>query len=641
MTKTIAPYGSWKSPITADLITAKTIGFMQQCIDGEDIYWSELRPLEDGRYVIMRRTPNGNITECTPPDFYVRTRVHEYGGGAFTVVDGIIYFCNFKDQHLYRQPIGAAPELLTPQEGYRYADLVVDQKRNRIICSREDHTKEAEAVNTIVSIDLNGNDSGKILVEGKDFYSSARLNPDGNRLAWLTWNHPNMPWDGCELWVAEVTEDGTLQNAELVAGSATESIFQPEWSPDGILHFVAESTGWWNLYRWKEGRAEALFPMEAEFGLPQWVFGMSTYVFLSARQIICAYSQNGTWHLASLDTAEKKPSPIETPFTDILYLHSGKEFVTFFGGSPSQPRSIVRLDAHTGETEIIKQVFEVTIDLEYFSVPRPISFPTRGGKNAHAFYYAPHNKDHEAPQEERPPLLVISHGGPTAPAFTVLDFDIQYWTSRGFAVVDVNYGGSTGYGREYRQRLNGNWGIVDVDDCCNAALYLVGQGLADPKRLAIRGGSAGGYTTLACLAFRDVFKAGASHFGISDLEAFARDTHKFESRYLESLIGEDPERKDLYYERSPINFIHNFNCPIILFQGDEDQIVPPDQSRLMFEAVCAKKIPAAYLLFEGEQHGFRKAESIKRALEGELYFYSRIFKFDLAEEIEPVQIENL
>ena len=641
MNKIIAPYGSWRSPITADLITAKTIGFVQHFIDGEDIYWSESHPLEEGRYVIMRRRPDGEITECTPPDFYVRSRVHEYGGGAFTVSDGVIYFCNFKDQRLYRQPIGGAPELFTPQEGYRYADFVVDKKRHRILCIREDHTQGGEAVNTIVSIDLNGNDNGKILVEGNNFYSSARLSPDGNKLAWLTWNHPNMPWDGCELWVAEVNGDGTLQNADLVAGSATESIFQPEWSPDGILHFVAETTGWWNLYRWQDGKAEALYPMEAEFGLPQWVFGMSTYGFLSANKIFCTYTQNGMWYLASLDTTEKQLMPIETPFTDILYVHCGKGFTTFFAGSPTQPNSLIRFEESSGRFETIKQTFEVTVDSGYFSIPQPSSFPTTGSKKAHAFYYAPHNKDYEAPQGGRPPLLVISHGGPTAPAFTGLYFDIQYWTSRGFAVVDVNYGGSTGYGREYRQRLNGKWGIVDRDDCCNAALYLVERGLADPNRLAIRGGSAGGYTTLTCLAFKDVFKAGASHFGISDLEAMAKDTHKFESRYLDSMIGPYPERKDLYYERSPINYVQNFNCPLILFQGDEDKIVPPSQSQLMFEAVRAKEIPVAYVLFEGEQHGFRKSESIKRALEGELYFYSKIFKFNLAEEIEPVQIENL
>jgi dipeptidyl aminopeptidase/acylaminoacyl peptidase len=641
MSRTIAPYGSWKSPITTDLITAKTIRFTQNCIDKDDIYWSESRPLEGGRYVIMRRTPDGNITECTPPDYYVRSRVHEYGGAAFTVVDGIIYFCNFKDQHLYRQALEGKPELLTPGDGYRYADLVIDQRRNRMICIREDHTAEGEAINTIVSIDLRGNDNGTILLEGNNFYSSARLSPDGSKLAWLTWNHPNLPWDGCELWVADVQQGGAIENPALITGSMTESIFQPEWSPEGVLYFVAEYTGWWNLYRWKEGKTEALCPMKAEFGYPQWIFDVTIYGFLSEQTILTVYTQNGMWHLAYIDTVEKNIRPIETPFTDMLLVKCGNGFATFFGGSPTNPDALARLDSSTGKIEIIKQSFELTLALEDFSLPQPITFLTTGGKNAHAFYYAPVNKSYQAPLDEKPPLLVLSHGGPTAAAFTFLYFDIQYWTSRGFAIVDVNYGGSTGFGREYRKRLNDNWGIVDVDDCCNAALYLVEQGLADPKRLAIRGGSAGGYTTLACLVFRDVFHAGASHFGISDLEFFAKDTHKFESRYLFSLVGLYPECKDIYYKRSPIHFVQNLNCPIILFQGADDEIVPPSQSQLMYEAVSDKGIPVAYLLFEEEQHGFRKAESIQRSFEAELYFYSKVFHFDLAEEIEPVRIENL
>jgi len=641
MSKTIASYGSWKSPITADLITAKTIGLTGHRIDGDDIYWSELRPLEDGRYVIMRRTPDGNVTECTSPEFSARTRVHEYGGGAFTVHKGVIYFSNFKDGHLYRQSMDGSPEILTPAEDYRYADIIVDEKRNRLICIREDHTGEGEAVNSIVSINLNGNDNGTILIAGNNFYSNARLNPDGNKLAYLTWNHPNMPWDGTELWVADVTEDGTLQNPTLITGSASESIFQPEWSSDGILHFVAEPTGWWNLYRWVNGKAEALHPMEAEFGMPQWIFGMSTYAFISTNKILCSYTQNGLWFLAFLEIDTKKFTIIESPYTDIHFPRAGNGFVIFSAGSPSQPDSLIRMDVETLKMETIKQAFEVTVGAEYLSQAKPISFPTTGGKSAHAIYYAPQNKDFAAPENEKPPLMVISHGGPTGATGTTLEYGIQYWTSRGFAVLDVNYGGSTGYGREYRQRLNRNWGIVDVDDCCNAALYLVEQRLADPNRLAIRGGSAGGFTTLACLAFKDVFKAGASHFGVSDLEALAIDTHKFESRYLDSMIGPYPARKDLYDQRSPINFAQNIKCPIILFQGDEDKVVPPSQSQLMFEAVRAREIPTAYVLFEGEQHGFRKAESIKRALEGELYFYSKIFKFDLADEVEPVQIENL
>ncbi|MGZ6317241.1 MAG: alpha/beta hydrolase family protein, partial [Anaerolineales bacterium] len=435
---------------------------------------------------------------------------------------------------------------------------------------------------------------------------------------------------------------GCLENGQRVTGGPTDSVFQPEWSPEGILHFVVESSGWWNLYGWDGSMLEALYPMQAEFGLPQWVFSMSTYGFVSPTRILCSYTQDGTWHLAWLDTAAKKLSQIETTYTDISDIRVGKDFAVFTAGSPTQPLSVVRMDLETGKQEALKQAFDVTVDPAYFSIPQSITYPTDGGAESHGIYYPPANKDFVAPASERPPLMVISHGGPTSATGTVLRYAIQYWTSRGIAVLDVNYGGSTGYGRDYRQRLNGNWGVVDVADCCNGALYLVEQGLADRDRLAIRGGSAGGYTTLACLTFRpDVFKAGASHYGLSELEVFVKDTHKFESRYLYSMIGPYPERKDLYIQRSPINSIQNISAPLILFQGDEDKIVPPSQSQMMFEAVRAREVPVAYLLFKGEQHGFRKAENIKRSLEAELYFYSKIFGFPLADPIEPVQIENL
>ncbi|MFN8401835.1 MAG: prolyl oligopeptidase family serine peptidase [Anaerolineales bacterium] len=641
MSKTTSHYGSWHSPITADLINAKTISPIETKVDGDDIYWIESHPLEEGRHVIMRHTPDGKITECTPAGFNARTSVHEYGDGAFTVHKGSIYFVNYKDQRIYCQAPGESPVMLTPGEGYRYADLIIDEKHNRIICVREDHTSEGEAVNTIVSVNLNGNDNGTILVSGNNFYSSARLNPTGTQLSYLTWNHPNMPWDGCELWLTNVHDDGTLHHVDLVAGSASECIFQPDWSPDGVLHFIAEPEGWWNLYRLKDGKIEALHPMEAEFGEPQWVFNMAKYGFLSSEKIFCAYTQNGLWYLALLDTRSKEFSPIQSTFSYAENVHCGKGFAVFIGGSFDQPLSIIRYDAKKNSFETIKQAFEVTVDKGYLSTPQPISFPTTGDKTAHAIYYPPLNKDFSAPDGERPPLIVISHGGPTSQTVTVLQYKIQYWTSRGFAVVDVDYGGSSGYGREYRKRLNGNWGIVDVDDCCNAALYLVKEGLADPERLAIRGGSAGGFTTFACLAFSNVFKAGAGHFGVSELEIFVKDTHKFESRYLFTLVGPYPERKDLYYERSPINYAHQINCPLILFQGDDDKVVPPSQSQLMYEAVRGREIPTAYILFKGEQHGFRKADSIKRSLEGELYFYSKIFKFDLAEDIPAIEIDNL
>jgi dipeptidyl aminopeptidase/acylaminoacyl peptidase len=639
----VSPYGSWKSPITSELITKDSISLIELAVDSQNIYWVESRPSEAGRYAIMRREPEGKLTECIPSDYSARTTVHEYGGGAFTVSDGVIYFSNFRDQRLYRQSVGGKPEVITPGDGYRYADLVVDRKRDRLICIREDHTGKGEAVNTIVSVGLSGGDNGKILIEGNNFYASARLNPDGTKLAYLTWNHPNMPWDGCELWVADILPDGMLSpNRRLVAGSTTESIFQPEWSPDNVLYFVSENGGWWNLYHWQNERVESIYPMEEEFGEPQWLFGMTTYDFVSPTKIICCYSQNGTWHLSWLETSTGKLTPITTPFTDFSSIRAGKGFAVFIAGSPISPAEITRFDVETGKIESLKQSFESRVGASYISIPQPINFPTTSGKEAHANYYPPVNADFTAPKGELPPLIVISHGGPTSTSGTTLRYNIQYWTSRGFALLDVNYGGSSGYGREYRQRLNGYWGVVDVDDCCNGALYLVKKGLADPKRLTIRGGSAGGYTTLACLTFRsEVFNAGASHYGLSELEAFIKETHKFESRYMVSLLGPYPERKDVYYERSPINFTKNIACPLILFQGDEDKIVPPSQSQLMFEAVRAKGLPVAYLLFKGEQHGFRKAENIRRSLEAELYFYSKIFGFTLADPVEPVEIKNL
>jgi dipeptidyl aminopeptidase/acylaminoacyl peptidase len=460
-------------------------------------------------------------------------------------------------------------------------------------------------------------------------------------LAWLTWSHPNLPWDGTELWVARINDDGSLGGAELIAGGASESIFQPEWSPGGVLHFVSDRTGWWNLYRWRGGRVEHLYEAEAEFGAPQWGFRMSTYGFESGDRIICAYNDQGNWRLARLDCAARALEPVETPYTEISSLQVARGRAVFTGGSPTEALSVVGVDLATREVEVLRRSGSIEIDEGYLSIPQAIEYPTEGGLTAHAFFYPPQNRDYAAGPDERPPLMVISHGGPTGATTTTLKLTVQYWTSRGIGVLDVNYGGSTGYGRAYRERLNGNWGVVDVDDCVNGALYLVERGLADGDRLIIRGGSAGGYTTLAALTFRDVFKAGASYYGISDLEVLETDCHKFESRYNRSLIGPYPERQDLYKARSPIHFTDSLSCPIILFQGLEDKVVPPNQAEMMFDAARAKGLPVAYIPFEGEQHGFRKAENIKRSLDGELYFYSKVFGFDLADPVEPVKIENL
>ena len=656
-TQQVAPYGSWKSPITADMIVAKSVRLQQIAIDGQDIYWNESRPTEGGRYVIVRwnesDSPNGEMgilpSDVTPSPFNARTTVHEYGGGDFIVVGGTIYFSNFADQRIYCQPPNGEPRPVTGEGDMRYAGYVFDAPRNRLICVREDHTAPAgrgtlppdQVVNTIVAISLDDG-SGRVLVSGSDFYFTPCLSPDGARLAWLSWNHPNMPWDETELWVGEFGPDGAVTASRRIAGGNGESIFQPEWSSDGVLHFVSDRTGWWNLYRWRDGQAEPLCEMEAEFGLPQWVFHQRTYAFESPGSIICTYVQEGVWHLARLDTNQSRLEPIEIPYTFITEPKVSDGHLVFKAGSPTETISIVRLNLRTGESQTLRRSDEITIAADNFSSPENIEFPTENGQaTAHAFFYPPRNPDFRAPDDELPPLLVISHGGPTGATSAVLSLNTQFWTSRGFGVLDVNYGGSSGYGRAYRERLKGQWGIVDVDDCINGALYLVEQRQADGNRLAIRGGSAGGYTTLCALTFYNVFKTGASYYGVSDVEILTKETHKFESRYLDGLIGPYPERRDLYVERSPVHFIERLSCPLILFQGLEDKIVPPNQAEMMYVTVKQKGLPVAYLAFEREQHGFRRAETIKRAREAELYFYSRIFAFDLADPVEPVHIDNL
>jgi dipeptidyl aminopeptidase/acylaminoacyl peptidase len=638
--KQIAPYGSWKSPITTDLVVKESVILFQAALDGGDIYWLECRPQEKGRYVIVRRAPDGALADVTPAPFSARTRVHEYGGAHFMVCEGVVYFSNEADQRLYRQRPGQPPEPLTPPTNWRFADAVMDGKRRRLICVREDHTQAPqEAVNTIVGVSLDTGEAAA-LVSGNDFYASPRLSPDGQRLAWLTWNHPNMPWDGCELWVAELDPEGGLVMPQRVAGGLAESIFQPAWSPQGELHFVSDRSGWWNLYRWRDGKAESLHPMPAEFGAPQWVFGSSCYAFAPGG-ILCYYQQGGKAHWAWLEAATLELEPLDLPYTSVYQLQAGDGKAVFIAGSPTEAASVVSLDLATRRLEVLRRSSELTIEAGYLSIPQAIDFTTLDGQTAHAFYYPPTNRDFAAPEGERPPLLVLSHGGPTAKSEALLNFRLQYWTSRGFAVVDVNYRGSSGFGRAYREQLKGQWGIVDRDDCARAALHLVEQGLADGSRLAIRGGSAGGFTTLCCLTFTEVFKAGASYFGVSDLVSLATDTHKFEARYLDGLVGPYPERSDLYLARSPVHHIHRLSCPLILFQGLEDRVVPPSQSEKMYQAVRAKGLPVAYLAFEGEGHGFRQAAALRRSLEAELYFYAKVFGFELADPVEPVQIQNL
>ncbi len=606
------PYGFWKSPITSDLIVAKSIGLSEVQLDGSDVYWLESRPDEAGRSVLVSLSAG----DVTPQPFNVRTRVHEYGGGAWTVADGVLYFSNDSDRRLYRLDRGAAaPRPITPEGPWRYADGIIDKHRDRWIGVREDHAVEGrEPVNQIVAIDAAGT---RVLAAGHDFYSSPRLSPDGRKLAYLAWDHPRMPWVGTTLYMQDLEGGEPVE----IAGGERESIFQPEWSPDGALYFVSDRTGWWNLYT--GDRAVAAMP--AEFGRPQWVFGMSAYAFAGPGRIVASYIEQGLTRLALIDVNTSALTPIDLPYTDFSSVRSSGDRVVFRAGSATTPAGIVLLDLATGHHQTLKQSTNAADDpalARYFTNVEAIEYPTTGDRTAFGLYYPAFNPDYTAPSGDMPPLLVKCHGGPTSAASSTLDLRTQYWTSRGIAVLDVNYGGSTGYGREYRERLDGNWGIVDVDDSVAGARYLADRGLVDRNRTVIAGGSAGGYTVLAALTFRDYFRGGASYYGVSDLAVLARDTHKFESRYLDSLIGAWPTMEELYRERSPIFHTERLSAPVIFFQGEEDSVVPPNQAELMVDALHKKGTPVGYLLYAGEQHGFRKAENIKRSLDAELYFYA-------------------
>jgi dipeptidyl aminopeptidase/acylaminoacyl peptidase len=638
------PFGTWPSPITAEAVAAQGIRLSYVAVDGDDIYWIEGRPHEAGRNVLVRLRPDGRIEDVTPSDFNVRTRVHEYGGGAYLVSGGIVYASNFADQRIYRIASNEPPVPITPAGKWFFADATLDLARKRLIAVREDHSgPDREPVTTLVSIPFEGAASaGDVIASGYDFYSTPRLSPDGSRIVWLAWRHPQMPWDGTELWLADVTDAGSLVNQRRIAGGPTESIYQPGWTSDGELYFVSDRDGWWKLYHSEEGlRVRANAPSDAEFGRPQWIFGTSTWAQADNGRLIVSYTRAGRWYLATLDAGTGRVTPLAESVEPREWLASMGTHVVLVAGSSTTADAVVRIDLATGAVDTLKSSSTVGYRETLLSVPESVEFRSSDGHETHAFYYPPRHADYEGLNGERPPLILIGHGGPTTATSATLDLKVQFWTSRGFAVADVNYGGSSGFGRTYRERLNRQWGVLDVRDMIAAAQHLVTIGKADPNRLMIRGGSAGGYTTLAALTFHPgVFKAGASYYGISDIEVLAHDTHKFESRYLDTLVGPYPAAQDVYYARSPIHFVDRLDCSLILFQGLEDKVVPPSQSEMMAAAVRAKGLPVAYLAFEGEQHGFRKATTIVRCLEAELYFYGAVFGFAPADDIEPIRIDN-
>ena len=634
------PFGTWPSPITPDAIVAETVRLASVSLDAGRLGWLEGRPGEGGRNVLVRTDGAEQAVDITPPPFNVRSRVHEYGGGAYAISGDRVWFSNFEDGRVYVQQGLAAPAALTAESSSRFADLTADPARRRLLAVRETHREGTSPVNDLVAISIDDG-SVRVLASGRDFFAAPAPGPDGRRLAWLSWNQPDMPWDAAALWLGELDPDGIPRNPIRIAGGSGCAAFQPAWSPDGALWCVVDPHGWWNLHRWHDGELRCMHRAEEEFGKPLWQLGTTTFGFDGGGCVVCTWRSEGAWRLGRLGP-NGEMTEIPSPWTSIDSLVVEGSTAAFIGGAPDRSAAVVCLDLESGEARVHRTSSALSIDDRILSRPVALTFPTGGGEEiAHGYYYPPRSASCRAPAGESPPLIVMSHGGPTGSTSDTLNPVTQFWTSRGFAVLDVDYRGSTGYGRAYRERLYAEWGVVDVEDCVAGALHLADTGHADRERLAIRGGSAGGYTTLAALTFHDAFRAGASYYGISDLEVLATDTHKFEARYLDRLVGEWPADREVYRARSPLHHAARLACPIIFFQGLDDRVVPPNQAERMVNALDRQGLPVACLMFEGEGHGFRQAGTMRRCLEAELLFYARVFGFEPADELAPVEIRNL
>jgi dipeptidyl aminopeptidase/acylaminoacyl peptidase len=628
---TVAPYGSWRSPLQpADLVAGRVTPAWPLAAADAD-YWIESRPANSGRSTLVRCPRDGSPVDLTPPAVSVRTLVNEYGGMPYLVVDQMIYYVNYEDQQLYVLPLPAAtPQRLTDAAGLRFAEPQLDAARRRLIVICEDHRSGGEPVTLLAAVSL-ADGSVIPLVGGRDFFAAPRLSPDSRGLLWLAWDHPLMPWDGAELWYAELDAAGQPLNARRLAGGSGDACFQPEWAADGTIHVVAERSGWANHERLTlDGTRTALAPQNAEFSQPLWQVGARCYCVMDDGSLVAAACADGRWRLLQLHP-DGRQHLISDQLSEIEQVTGDGRHVLITAGGPQQPLSVFRVTTADSSLTLLRQSMILPCPPEYISVGRPISFPTAGDRLAHGIFYPAHNPDFRAPAGALPPLLVMIHGGPTGAADTALRAGIQFWTTRGISVLDVNYGGSTGYGRAYRERLNLNWGIVDVEDVCAGALALAERGLVDRDRLAITGGSAGGFTVLAALAFRTVFRTGASHYGVADLAGLATDTHKFESRYLDGLVGPYPAAADIYAARAPLNHADRIRCPVIFFQGLDDKVVPPDQTERMAAALQRNGVETRVIFYPAEQHGFRKAENIIRTYREELAWYGAQLGFSPAD----------
>jgi dienelactone hydrolase len=654
--KATAPYGTWRSFISASAVAESASRPGDLVVDGLDIYIGESRPDEAGRVAIVKLGSPRDLPpeDILPAPYSARSRVHEYGGGAFNVRAGSLVFVHDADQALYLRGPGERPRRLSPilaSGQRRFAEPIFDSSRERILAIVEEHGSAGREPENYVAAVGYGGRTGRfeVMLRGQHFYSSLRLSPDHQRLAWLSWRHPCMPWDGTELWVAELDGLGLPKVPRRIAGGPTESIFQPEWDAHGNLCFISDRSGFWNLYRYSDrDGVKPLCPRPADFGAPQWVFGMSTYCSLPDGDTLCTLTEGGLWRLGRLSATTHDLRLLDLPYTEYYTLRAAPDGAALLVASPTVSTSLLHYDIQTGELRPLRHYGGPGVPGStepgapaLISQPSPIEYLSEDGMKAYGLFYPPQHPDYEAPEAELPPLLVRCHGGPTSQASTGLNLRTQYWTSRGFAVLEVNYRGSSGYGRAYRDALRGQWGIGEVLDCIAGANALADRGLCDRNRLCISGGSAGGYTSLAALTFHDVFAAGAIYYGVSDLSALARDTHKFESRYLDGLVGPYPEMAALYTERSPIAHLDRLEKPTLFFHGMQDKVTPPNQATIIAKALEEKGVPVAFLSFADEGHGFRHAETIRRTLDGEFYFYCRIFGIEPTEAPEKIDIKNL